>query len=107
MEKWLRNSPGIIPTLISIIVSCNALAQQPQLTKLIVSEHDQELHITEIEQDNRGYLWLGTNKGIFRFDGTEQLEASLPDSLKTIPVTCLSLYENLVYAGFQDGTFVI
>ncbi len=36
-----------------------------------------------INQDNNGYLWLSTGKGLFRFSGLDFYEVTYPDSLET------------------------
>ncbi|MBI9061494.1 MAG: response regulator [Marinilabiliaceae bacterium] len=35
-------------------------------------------HITCFEQDEKGFIWMGTRKGILRFDGREYLHFELP-----------------------------
>ena len=38
--------------------------------------------IYAIEQDSLGYIWLGTNKGLSRFDGSEFINYSEEDGLQ-------------------------
>jgi len=72
--------------------------------------------VSAIAQTNDGYLWLGTDKGLFRFDGLNfrRFEQASPGSFPIGPVRTLLadrrdnlwiLLENTKLFRYHDGTF--
>ena len=57
--------------LITILLGINGFAQQPNLefSSLNALESLSDIKATAIIQDANGYLWIGTQEGLFRFDG--------------------------------------
>jgi ligand-binding sensor domain-containing protein/uncharacterized membrane-anchored protein YhcB (DUF1043 family) len=101
---------NIIPFLIFLLgIADHASAQQPEISMLRVANEDAELQINFIEQDPAGYVWLGTDIGILKFDGLDYDLVPLPDSLLTdgASVTCLFLGDNNLCAGFSNGYLAI
>lgn len=65
-----------------------------------------------IDRDDRGFLWLGTNQGIVRFDGSEmvQFKHRSTDSLSLPASEILDIYASErgeIYAGTQNNGVVI
>jgi len=105
--KWFANKITIIAL---IIISCNiesAIAQTPLFKKLEVLPKISETDILLVEQDSLGFLWLGSNKGLFRFDGVASRELNIPDSLKLFNTTAIHIHAEKVYYGFDNGCVVI
>lgn len=50
-------------------------------------------NITQISQDNIGYLWIGTTKGLFKFDGNDFLKINNEN------ITFLSVKGDKIYIG--------
>lgn len=64
-----------------------------------------DLFMYTINQDNDGFIWLGTGKGLCYFDGFEYHMAYESDTLETLfPVASLETKEGKIYFGFNDGT---
>jgi ligand-binding sensor domain-containing protein len=95
----------LILLLLGIMLQLSA--QEPQFRLLEVARKISEIKTYQTDQDQYGYLWLGTNKGILRFDGLHYTEIEIPDSLKSISVTKLKIFGDSVMAGFQNGNFFV
>ncbi len=63
-----------------------------------------DVQMTTCIQDSKGWLWLGTKQGIFRFDGIAFTALGLPDSLAGSVVRCLFERQGQLWAGFEDGS---
>lgn len=55
---------------ISIIGVVPLLAQQPAYLHYGVSDGLPSALVYDVKQDSKGFIWLGTDKGLVRFDGT-------------------------------------
>ncbi|MDX9725712.1 MAG: two-component regulator propeller domain-containing protein [Bacteroidales bacterium] len=61
--------------------------------------------IYTIEQDNSGFLWVGTTEGISRFDGIEFYRVEFPDSSSgRYPSSTLKDRSGTLWFGCNDGT---
>ena len=58
-------------------------------------------HITTLFQDSRGYLWIGTDNGLSRYDGTEFKNFTTADGLSNLYIT------DIIESRKQPGTFWI
>ncbi len=57
-----------------------------------------------INQDSRGFIWLGTGSGISIFDGFNFYNVSPPDStVNGFPVSSIDASDGSVVFGFSDG----
>lgn len=61
--------------------------------------------IYTINQDKNGYLWIGTRKGISKFDGFEFHNVAYPDSSESrYPTSCIRDNTGTIWFGCNDGT---
>jgi ligand-binding sensor domain-containing protein/serine phosphatase RsbU (regulator of sigma subunit) len=61
--------------------------------------------IYTINQDNNGYLWVGTGKGLSKFDGFEFYNVGFPDSVTSRFATSAIKDKNgTLWFGCNDGT---
>ncbi|MBN1388338.1 MAG: SpoIIE family protein phosphatase [Bacteroidales bacterium] len=98
----LKNS--IILFLLSS-TSILSLSQTYQFENYGVNEGLPGRFIYTINQDNDGFIWLGTDKGLCFFDGFEYHMTYVSDTLETIfPVSSYEASNGTVYFGFNDGT---
>ncbi len=82
-------------------------AQQPYFRKITVTPKIDEIHLLKIQQDEAGYLWLGTNKGIYKYNGS-QIAAPFgtkENNAKTI--SFLKIFNHLLLAGTSTGQLQI
>src|ERR1035437_1747668 len=61
----------ILSVLIIVLLEINGFAQQPNLEFSTLNELESlsDIKATTIIQDANGYLWIGSQEGLFRFDG--------------------------------------
>jgi len=79
-----------------MFLECNAQPKQLQFRYLKLDDGLSSSSILSILQDYKGYMWIGTNVGLNRYDGNEF------KIYKNIPDDPTSLLENHVRAIFQD-----
>ncbi len=61
--------------------------------------------IYTLNQDNSGYLWVGTTEGVSRFDGFEFYKVQYPDSAEgRYPTVSLKDKNGRLWFGCNDGT---
>lgn len=65
-------------------------AQVPFFEQYHPLKRNQPVDVNSIFQDRTGFVWLGTNKGLFRFDGIEHKRYELTDSVQNSDVTALA-----------------
>ena len=93
--------------IVLTILSFNSLllnGQIPYFHQYHPFKRNQPVQINTVFQDKAGFIWLGTHKGLFRFDGTEHRHYPLPDSLINSPVTALA-EDSLgrIWMGHENG----
>lgn len=59
--------------------------------------------MTVLLQDSRGWIWCGTEKGLFRFDGLSFQSIGLVDTFAKASVTALFESQGHIWAGFSNG----
>ena len=61
--------------------------------------------IYTLNQDNNGYLWIGTTEGVSRFDGFSFYKVQFPDSVSgRYPTSSLKDKKGNLWFGCNDGT---
>src|SRR5262245_60767543 len=67
-----------------------AWAQRSPLRRYDVADGLAQGNVWFVHQDGRGYLWIGTEEGLSRFDGYEFLTYSMRDGLPHPAVTSMA-----------------
>ena len=62
-----------------ILFSSYGLAQEPVLLQLTTADGLPDNEIYEIREDHKGFVWIASNKGLIRYDGTEFVKFAHPD----------------------------
>lgn len=86
------------------IAAFSLRAQIPFVHQYHPLKRNQPVQVNALLQDKTGFIWLGTNKGLFRFDGADHKRFDLTDSLTDRVVTAMA-EDSLgrIWAGHQDG----
>lgn len=79
-------------------------AQQPGIRALDVPEEMQQTSITCLYQDTKGYMWIGTGKGLFGYDGLK-FQAYYPIETRSVQhITAVFMDRNLtLWVGTKKG----
>lgn len=61
-------------------------------------------YVNALGQDKEGFLWVGLETGLYRFDGFNFYGVSLPDTLSSgYPVSLFCDADGVMWIGFTDG----
>jgi ligand-binding sensor domain-containing protein len=94
--------------LLFIAVAAGAFAQSPYFQEYTLLNRKENVHVNKMLQDRDGFMWFGTTKGLFRFDGRRYLRFTEADSLQGNNVTAIaSDSEGRIWAGHSNGKISI
>ena len=95
--------PFVIQLLI-LIVWGTGYAQIPYFQHYSLLKRNESVQVNVIFQDRTGFIWYGTNKGLFRFDGIQQERFTTLDSLPDDYVTALAQDSmGRIWTGHKNG----
>ena len=75
-------------------------AQKPFVRDFPLLEVSTGANVNALEQDKTGYIWIGTDSGLFRYNG--QAFMRVYDSVH-IPVTAIAIAGDDVWVGYSNG----
>ncbi len=58
-------------TFLSILITCSIFSQRIRFNKLSIQDGLSQSSVLSLLQDDKGFIWLGTQDGLNRYDGTE------------------------------------
>jgi ligand-binding sensor domain-containing protein/uncharacterized membrane-anchored protein YhcB (DUF1043 family) len=96
----------ILFLLVLIAWYSKSYAQQPYFKSLQVAKKIEEIRIQRLIQDQHGFIWLGTNRGLRRFNGTSLTQTNLPVTVDN-DITALFVKDNTLLAGTKKGMLVV
>lgn len=105
MKPFLSNHSRALLLWCSLLSAASTAAQIPVFRKLEPGGAFSELRLGAVAEDRHGYLWLGADAGLLRFDGirTERPRSVLP-SLEQHKVTALYVdNRGILWAGYKNG----
>lgn len=97
----------IIGLLLLLVFSYPIAAQSYKYDCYTADNGLAQNYIYAIEQDDDGFLWIGTGNGISRFDGNHFKTFTTKNSLANNFVTCSFKDENNIWLGHMDGSINI
>lgn len=86
--------------LILVVLTCSASAQRPLSRDFWLNENNAPVRVHALATDRKGYLWLGTDAGLYRFNG---INFVLQEDSLDIPVTAVVARGDSVFCGYEDG----
>lgn len=95
----------ILLLLFAILFSLSNYAQQYSFIRYGVKEGLAQSQVTDISQDNLGYLWIGTQSGLSKFDGIKFENYSIDDGLadNTIHKLLFDSIANTLWIATPEG----
>ncbi len=82
----------------------NAFSQKPFFRSVKVPDEIQQTTITCLYQDNNRYMWIGTGKGLYQFDGNDFIY--YPGNDENMPLQVSALYmtaDHVLWIGTRKG----
>jgi ligand-binding sensor domain-containing protein len=76
-------------------------AQTPFYKEFWINETNVPVRVNDLLFEEGGYIWVATDNGVYSFNGRGFNH--IDDSIKK-PVTAVTIFNGLIYAGFNDGT---
>src|SRR5690606_19191647 len=79
--------------LLIVLVALNvtlSVAQTPFFQQYHPLKRNRPVEVYKVFQDDKGLIWLGTDQGLFRFDGVDYERFSETDSLPALAVTAVA-----------------
>ncbi len=79
-------------------------AQMPFFQTYRLLKKNEPIHVNRIFQDRNGFVWFGTDRGLFRFDGRNYHRYTVNDSLQDDQVTAIA-QDSLgrIWIGHENG----
>src|SRR5882724_6146115 len=95
-------------TLYFIFLGCQLWAQSPFFYPYFLLKKNDPVMVNRILQDKVGFIWIGTDKGLFKFDGSNYRRFLTIDHLPDENVTALA-EDSLgrVWVGCKNGKISI
>ena len=92
----------ILLLLISLIPLKHS-GQVPVIDVLEILKENERVSIKSIYQDTSGYIWLGTNEGLFKFDGVNFEQFTQEDSLYSNQISAIGKAQKGFWVGHESG----
>lgn len=95
---------GILLLLMLFATADFIVAQQPYFREFIHSSKFEGAQINCFYQDKQGFIYIGTNNGVYQFDGITHTQISITDSIGSNNVTCIfDDIEGKMWFGYENG----
>ena len=92
---------------LSILIPVTINAQDAVNKTFSIEETNRTIKITRLFSNHFGWIFAGTNEGLYRFDGLNFKKILLNDTLKEYPVSCIVEIENKLWVGLSTGQIYI
>jgi len=90
--------------LLMVYAHSAAVAQMPFFQHYFLLKKNEPVQVEVIFQDHKGFLWIGTSKGLFRFDGRNKRRYTAAQGLLHEKVTAVAEDSTgRIWIGHADG----
>lgn len=86
-----------------IVLYSTCFGQKYAFVKYSTEQGLPQSQVTSINQDNKGYLWIGTLGGLAKFGGNKFITYSSEDGLLNNRVESLDFFEETLWVGHDGG----
>ncbi len=94
----------LILTLCITLLPMEVVSQRPHTVKIRYSAGSREPVFQAAVQDRQGFLWLGSESGLYRFDGMNFRQFKPAGDSAEISVSALYCDpEGMIWSGCSDG----
>src|ERR1043165_5973581 len=90
----------ILFLLCFIAISFSTYAQRPFSRDFWLNETNTPVKVNAIAEDAAGYIWVGTDNGLYRFNGRDF--TFIRDSIHKL-VTAVTCADDIIYIGYANG----
>jgi ligand-binding sensor domain-containing protein len=92
------------PLFLLILITCTGFSQVPFFQQYYLLRKNEPVQVNTVFQDNAGFMWFGTNRGLFRFDGRSYRQYTVTDSLPDNHVTAIAQDSTgTLWTGHRNG----
>lgn len=96
----MKRLPHYITICLLLFVVSVTMAQQPFSKDVWLNETNVPVKVNCLRQDNNGHIWLGTDAGLYSYNGRTFTLIAARDNQ---PVTALATRGDKLYVGFSSG----
>ena len=90
-------------TLVLVLCVCLAFSQF-EVKNYFSLTGKKDVPVNVLMQDPSGFLWFGTNSGVYKFDGKSAIQVGAEYTILKQPITALSFGENqTLWIGTKSG----
>jgi len=91
-----------------MIITSAVIAQTPFMKSHNLLKGKEEYNVNIIYQDPKGWIWFGTDHGLFRFDGISNMLFTTADSLASNNITALHFTnDGIMWIGHKEGEITL
>jgi len=105
LKKTQQYLSYIFITVIVLLSSINSsTAQSYQFSKYSIEQGLPQQYIYSLNQDNKGFIWIGTGDGISKFDGIEFINYTTKEGLAENFISCSAQRQkDIIWLGHNKG----
>src|ERR1035437_8163541 len=88
-----------------VILTCSfTYGQSPYFQRYFLLKKNEPVQINTAFQDKGGFVWFGTNKGLFKFDGINQQHYTAANGLPDEIITAIAQDSSgRIWTGCKNG----